>query len=162
MNLAMLRGEVDGRGTFTWTSLKPHYKDWVESGELTILYQQALRKHRDLPAVPLVIDLAESDDQRRLLELQFTAFELGRPYFVAEGVPADRVAALRAAFDRAMKDKDLLVDAKKQDLEVLPMTGQEMQTMLAGVYATPKALIERLQEATKVKPDLKVLEGKKK
>ncbi len=60
-----------------------------------------------------------------------------------------------------MKDKDLLADADKQELEVLPMTGEEMQKILAGVYATPKALIERLKEATKVKPDLKVLEGQK-
>ena len=161
MNIAMLRGEIDGRGTFTWTSLKPHYKEWVESGQFNILYQQGLRKHPDLDKVPLVTDLSDDPEIRKLLEVQFTAFELGRPYFVAEGVPADRVAALRTAFDQAMKDKDLLVDAQKQDLEVLPMTGQEMQEMLAKIYATPAALIERLKEAAKVKPDLKVLEGKK-
>jgi hypothetical protein len=72
------------------------------------------------------------------------------------------VAALRGAFDQAMKDKDLHADAKKQDLEVLPMTGQEMQKILAQLYATPKAQIERLKEAGKVKPDLRVLDGTKK
>jgi hypothetical protein len=87
---------------------------------------------------------------------------MGRPYFTAEGVPADRVAALRSAFDRAMQDKDLLADAVKQQLEVLPIGGQEMQRMLADIYATPKALIDRLKEATKVKPDLRVLEGQPK
>jgi len=157
MNLAMQRGEVDGRGTFSWTSLKPHYKEWIESGEMVILYQQGLRKHPDLPNVPLVTDLAENDDQKKLLELQFTAFELGRPYFVADDVPADRVAALRRAFDQAMKDKELLADAEKQNLEVNPATGEEMQDMLKRVYATPKALVARLQEASKEKPDLKVL-----
>jgi tripartite-type tricarboxylate transporter receptor subunit TctC len=106
MNLAMLRGEVDGRGTFTWTSLKPNYKEWVEGGEIVILFQQGLRKHPDMPNVTLVTELAETEVQKRLLELQFTAFELGRPYFVAEGVPADRVTALRRAFDQAMKDKE--------------------------------------------------------
>src|SRR5262245_23918860 len=61
MNLAMLRGEVDGRGTFTWTSLKPNYKEWVEGGEMIILFQQGLRKHPDIPSnVPLVTDLAEN------------------------------------------------------------------------------------------------------
>ncbi|HXF53280.1 MAG TPA: tripartite tricarboxylate transporter substrate-binding protein [Hyphomicrobiaceae bacterium] len=157
MNLAMQRGEVDGRGTFSWTSLKPHYKEWIESGEMVILYQQGLRKHPDLPNVPLVTDLAENDDQKKLLELQFTAFELGRPYFVADEVPADRVAVLRRAFDQAMKDKELLADAEKQNLEVNPATGEEMQEMLKRVYATPKALVARLQEASKEKPDLKVL-----
>jgi tripartite-type tricarboxylate transporter receptor subunit TctC len=157
MNLAMQRGEVDGRGTFSWTSLKPRLQEWVETGEIVILYQQGLRKHPDIPNVPLVTDLAENDEQKKVLELQFTAFELGRPYFLPEGVPADRVEALRRAFDEAMKDKDLLADAEKQRLEVNPASGEEMQQILTRVYATPKALIERLAEATKDKPDLKVL-----
>jgi tripartite-type tricarboxylate transporter receptor subunit TctC len=160
MNLAMQRGEVDGRGTFSWTSLKPHLKEWVESGDLAILYQQGLRKHPDIPNVPLVTEFAENDDQKKLLELQFTAFELGRPYFVAEGVPADRVSALRRAFDQAMKDKDLLADAEKQDLEANPTTGEEMQQIFTRVFATPKELVARLAEASKSKPDLKVLEKK--
>jgi tripartite-type tricarboxylate transporter receptor subunit TctC len=160
MNLAMQRGEVDGRGTFSWTSLKPHLKEWVESGELSILYQQGLRKHPDIPNVPLVTEFAENDDQKKMIELQFTAFELGRPYFVAEGVLADRVAALRRAFDQAMKDKDLLADAEKQDLEANPTRGEEMQEIFTRVFATPKELVARLAEASKSKPDLKVLEKK--
>ena len=162
MNLAMQRGEVDGRGTFSWTSLKPHKKDWIDSGEVIVLYQQGLRKHPDIPEVPLVTDLAENDTQRQVLALQFTAFELGRPYFVHEGVPADRVQALRRAFDATMKDKDLLADAEKQGLEANPATGEEMQEMLKKVYATPKDVIHRLAEATKDTPDLKVLNPEKK
>lgn len=157
MNLAMLRGEVDGRATFTWTSLKPHYREWVETGEVNILFQQGLRKHPDIGNVPLVTELAETDEQRRLLELQFTAFELGRPTFVAEGVPADRVAALRRAFDLAMQDKELLADAAKQNLEVNPLSGEQVQKVLARVYATPKELVARLAEASKSQPDLKIL-----
>jgi tripartite-type tricarboxylate transporter receptor subunit TctC len=157
MNLAMQRGEVDGRGTFSWTSLKPYLKEWVESGDMVILYQQGLRKHPDIPNVPLVTEFAENDEQKKMLELQFTAFELGRPYFVADGVPPDRVNALRRAFDQAMKDKDLIADADKQQLEVNPATGEEMGEMLKRVYATPKALVAKLAEATKSQPDLKVL-----
>jgi tripartite-type tricarboxylate transporter receptor subunit TctC len=159
MNLAMQRGEVDGRGTFSWTSLKPHLKDWIDSGEMYILYQMGLRKHPDIPNIPLITDFAENDDQKKLLELQFTAFELGRPYFVAEGVPADRVTALRRAFDQAMKDKDLIADGEKQGLEINPATGEEMQAILKRVFATPKTLIAQLAEATKAQPDLKVLPG---
>jgi tripartite-type tricarboxylate transporter receptor subunit TctC len=160
MNIAMQRGEVDGRGTFSWTSLKPHYKDWVESGDMVILYQMGLRKHPDLANVPLITEIAETDDQKKLLELQFTAFEIGRPYFVAEGVPADRVTALRRAFDETMKDKDLLADAERLKLEINPTTGEEMQQILTRVFATPRELVARLAEATKSKPDLKVLEKK--
>jgi tripartite-type tricarboxylate transporter receptor subunit TctC len=162
MNLAMQRGEVDGRGTFSWTSLKPHKKDWIDSGDIVVLYQQGLRKHPDLPDVPLVTDLAENETQRQVLALQFTAFELGRPYFLPEGVPADRVQTLRRAFDATMKDKDLLADAEKQGLEANPATGEEMTEMLKKVYATPKDVINRLAEATKDQPDLKVLNPEKK
>jgi tripartite-type tricarboxylate transporter receptor subunit TctC len=163
MNLAMQRGEVDGRGTFSWTSLKPKYKEWIESGEMFILYQQGgARRHPDLKDVPLVSEVAETDEQRQVLKLQFTAFELGRPLFLPEGVPADRVTAVRRAFDQAMKDKDLLADAEKQGLEVDPATGEEMAETLKKVYATPKAVITRLQEAAKDKPDLQVLNAPKK
>ena len=162
MNLAMQRGEVDGRGTFSWTSLKPSYKEWVGSGDMIVLYQMGLRKHPDIPNVPLVTELAANDDEKKVLELQFTAFELGRPYFMPENVPADRVTALRRAFDATMKDKDLLADADKQGLEVNPATGEEMGEILARVYKTPKSLIDRLAEATKDTPDLKVLNPEKK
>lgn len=162
MNLAMQRGEVDGRGTFSWTSLKPRLAEWVESGELVILFQMGLKAHPEIPKnVPLVIDLAENEEQRKLLELQFTAFQLGRPFFVAAEVPSDRVQVLRRAFDAAMADPKLLADAAKQQAEINPASGEEMQQILAEVYRTPKALVAKLQEASKLQPDLKVLEQKK-
>ena len=159
MNLSMARGEVDGRGTFSWTSLKPNYKEWVESGDYVMLFQMGLRKHKDLPDVPLVIDLADSEDLKRLLKIQFTAFELGRPIFAAEGVPADRIATLRKAFDESMKDKDLILEAEKSDQEVNPMSGAEMQDIFKDVYETPKDLVARLAAASVEKADLKILEG---
>jgi tripartite-type tricarboxylate transporter receptor subunit TctC len=160
MNLAMQRGEVDGRGTYSWTSIKPHYKEYIESGDLAILFQMGLKKHPDIPNVPLVLDLAQTEEQRKLLELQFTAFELGRPFFVAEGVPAERVNALRRAFDETMKDKELLADAQKQDLEINPSTGEEMQEILARVYATPKKLVAKPAEASKAQPEMKAPDKK--
>lgn len=160
MNLAMQRGEVDGRATYSFTSLKPHYKELVESGDLTILYQMGLKKHPHIPHVPLITDLAETEEQKRLLSLQFTAFELGRPYFVAEGVPADRVTALRRAFEACMKDNEFRADGEKQGMEINFATGEEMQELLQRVYATPKELIAKLAEASKSKPDLKILEKK--
>jgi tripartite-type tricarboxylate transporter receptor subunit TctC len=157
MNLAWQRGEVDGRGSFSWTSLKPHYKDWVESGEIVILFQLGLKRHPELADVPTVLDLAETDEQKQLLRLEFAAFEMGRPFFVAEGVPADRVNALRRAFDQTMQDKELLAEATKLDQEINPRTGEEMEKILKEAYATPKSLTARLVEASKSKPDLKIL-----
>lgn len=156
MNLAMLRGEVDGRATYSWTSLKPHYDEWIKSGKVIILYQQGLRKHPELKDVPLITDVAPNEETKRILRLQFTAFELGRPLFVAPEVPAARVKALRDAFNATMKDKDLLADAAKQKQEINPMTGEQMHALLKEAYETPKALVDKLKAAGLLKPDLKV------
>jgi hypothetical protein len=136
-------------------------KELIESGDYVMLFQMGLRKHKDLPNVPLVIDLAETEDLKRLLKVQFTAFELGRPIFAPEGVPADRIAVLRKAFDDSMKDKDLQLEAEKSDQEVNAMTGQEMQEIFKEIYETPKPLIARLAAASVEKADLKILEGAK-
>ncbi len=162
MNLAMMRGEVDGRATYSWTSLKPHYDEWIKSGKVVILYQQGLRKHPEIPNVPLITDAAEDADVKRVLRLQFTAFELGRPLFVAPEVPAARVKALRDAFNATMKDKELLADAEKQKQEINPMTGEEMTALLKEAYETPKPLVAKLQAAGSLKPDLKVRPREKK
>jgi tripartite-type tricarboxylate transporter receptor subunit TctC len=159
VNLAMERGEVDGRGTISWTSLKPRQKEWIDSGAYVILYQMGLKAHPDIPKIPLVIDLAPDADTRRILELQFAAYELGRPKFVADGVPADRVNILRRSFDATMKDKALLAEAVKSDLEINPVTGEEMQKVLSEVYSAPKELIARLTEALKPPGDIKVIKA---
>ena len=161
VNLAMERGEVDGRGTFSWTSLKPRKKEWIDTGEYVILYQMALRPHKELPDVPLVTDLAGDEETKRILRLQFAAFEMGRPQFVADGVPADRVNILRRAFDKVMEDKDLLVDAAKGDMEIDPMTGEEMTKLMQEVYASPKEVVARLSEALKKPNNVKLAPGAK-
>ena len=91
MNLAMQRGEVDGRGTFSWTSLKPHYKQWVESGDMAICYQMGLRKHPICPKCRWLPNWPKTIPTEGARRCNSRAFELGRPYFLPEGVPADRV-----------------------------------------------------------------------
>lgn len=157
VNLAMERAEVDGRGTFSWTSLKPRLKEWIESGEYTILYQMGLKRHPEIPHIPLVTELTSDPEIKKILELQFAAFELGRPQFVAEGVPADRVNILRRAFDAAMKDKDLIAEALKGDMEINPVTGEEMTDILKEVYSSPKSVVTRLSEALKKPNDVRVI-----
>lgn len=161
VNLAMERGEVDGRGTFSWTSLKPKKKEWLDSGEYVILYQMALRPHKELPNVPLVTDLSPDAETKTLLRLQFAAFEMGRPQFVADGVPADRVEVLRRAFDKAMEDKQLIVDAEKAEMEIDPMTGEEMTKLMAEVYSSPKAVVAKLGDALKKPNNVKLAPGAK-
>ena len=159
MALAMQNGEVDGRVTNSWTSLKPHKKEWIDSGDFTILFQLGIKPHPDLPDVPLVTSLAQTDDEKKLLELEFVGAQMGRPYFAAEGVADQRVATLRTAFDKAMTDKDLLADAAKQSMEINPTTGVEMQEIMKRVYATPKTLVVRLSEVSTSKSAVEMRPG---
>ncbi len=161
VNLAMERGEVDGRGTFSWTSLKPKKKEWLDTGEYAMLYQMALRPHKELKDVPLVTDLAPDAETKTLLLLQFAAFEMGRPQFVADGVPADRVDILRRAFDKAMEDRQLIADAEKAEMEIDPMTGEEMTKLMQEVYSSPKHVVAKLAEALKKPNNVKLAPGAK-
>jgi tripartite-type tricarboxylate transporter receptor subunit TctC len=157
-DLAMERGEVGGRGTFSWTSFKVRKMDWLKEKKVAILYQQALEKHPDLPDVPLVIDLAKNAEDRQILELVMIPLLFGRPYAAPPGVPMDRVAALRKAFDETMTDKEFLADANKGKLEIEPVSGAKMEELLKKAYATPKHLVEKLAWASKFQPGLKVLD----
>jgi tripartite-type tricarboxylate transporter receptor subunit TctC len=159
MALAMQNGEVDGRVTNSWTSLKPNRKEWIDSGNFTILFQLGIKKHPDLPDVPLVTELAENDDQRKILELEFVGAQVGRPYFAADGVASDRVTLLRTAFNKSMADPDLRADAEKQSMDITPTTGVEMQEIMKRVYATPKTLVQRLAEASQAKGDVEMRPG---
>jgi tripartite-type tricarboxylate transporter receptor subunit TctC len=159
MDLAMERGEVGGRGTFSWTSFKARQMHLLTEGKVSILYQQALEKHPDLPNVPLALDLAKNEADRQVLELIMIPLLFGRPYMAPPDVPADRVAALRKAFDDAMTDKDFMAEANKAKLEIEPVSGVKMAELLKKAYATPKALVARLAEVSKFQPGLKILES---
>ena len=161
MDLAMERGEVGGRGTYSWSSFVARRMDWVRDKKVVILYQQALEKHPDLPDVPLVLDIAKNDEDRKILELQMIPLLFGRPYMAPPGTPKDRVAALRKAFNDTMKDPDFIAESKKAKLEIEPVTGQQLDDLLKKAYATPKALVDRLNEVSKSQPGLKVLEEPK-
>jgi tripartite-type tricarboxylate transporter receptor subunit TctC len=139
--LAMERGEVDGRCGWSYTSLN---YDWVESGELNILLQLSTAKHPMMPDVPLVMDLVDDPDDLKMLGLVFARQTLGRPYIAPPGVPEERVEALRAAFMATMEDPEFLAEAAGLDLEINPVGGAEIQTLIADLYASDEALVQRL------------------
>ena len=158
MDLAMERGEVGGRGTYSWSSFVAKRMDWLRDKQVVILYQQALVKHPDLPDVPLVLDLAKNEADRQILELEMIPLLFGRPYMAPPGTPKDRVAALRKAFDDTMKDPLFIAESEKTKLEIEPVSGQQLEELLKKAYATPKALVDRLNEVSKFQPGLKVIE----
>jgi tripartite-type tricarboxylate transporter receptor subunit TctC len=99
--------------------------------------------------VPTAIDLVSDPDHKRMFEIAFTDQVMGRPFVVAPGVPAERVGALRAAFDATMRDSEFLAEAKKQKMDIDPVSGAEINALLQRVYTAPPAVIERIRELVK-------------
>ena len=143
VNLAMERGEVKGRCGWSWSSVKSLRYDWIRDKKVHILVQLSLEKHPDLPNIPLVMDLAKNDDERRILKLIFTRQVMGRPFLAPPGIPAERVAALRKAFMDTMKDKDFLAAAEKAKLEITPVPGEKLQQLVQEAYDSPPALVAK-------------------
>lgn len=144
--LAMERGEVQGRCGWSWSSVKSKKMDLVTDGKINIIMQLSTDKHPELPDIPLVMDLAKSDDDRRLLNLIFARQELGRPYVAPPNVPAERVEALRTAFMATMKDPEFLKEAASADLELAPVSGAKVQKLVLEAYDSNPAIVERINE----------------
>jgi tripartite-type tricarboxylate transporter receptor subunit TctC len=143
IGLAMERGEVQGRCGWSWSSVKSTHQKWIDDKQFSILVQLALEKHPDLPDVPLVIDLAKTDEQRKILRLIFARQVMGRPFLAPPGIPADRAAALRKAFMDTMTDKDFLADTEKAQMEINPVSGEKLTELVTEIYATPKELADQ-------------------
>ncbi len=146
IDLAMERGEVDGRCGWSWSSVVSARKQWLDSGSIKVLVQLALQKHPDLPNVPLIMDYAKTDEDRAMLRLIFSRAALGCPFLAPPDIPADRAAALREAFDATMKDPEFLADAAQALLEVAPVAGEELQELIADIYRTPKPVVDKARE----------------
>jgi len=140
--IAIKRAEVDGRCGWSWSSLVSWNRDMYESKELDVVLQLATQKLEELPGVPLVTEVTKDPDQQTALKLIMSRQTMARPYVAPPGVPAERLRALRAAFDATMKDPGFLGDAKRQDLEVRPLTGVEAEGLIKEIYATPPALVK--------------------
>ena len=143
VTLALERGEVQGRCGWSWSTLKATRLNWVLRGRIAVLVQMSLAKHPDLPGVPLIMDLAKTDEQRQIFRMIFARQTMGRPYAAPPGLPADRLAALRAAFMDTMTDKEFLYDADQNKFEINPVNGEELETLVKDVYQTPPEVVRK-------------------
>jgi tripartite-type tricarboxylate transporter receptor subunit TctC len=150
-NLAMERGEVEGRVGWSWSSLKVSSMDWLTTGKMKLMMQVGLQKNADIPAdVPLVLDLARTEQDKQVLTIIFANQSMGRPFVMPPGAPPERVAEVRTAFAQMMKDPAFLADAAKRHLEVNdPKTGEEVEALLKGVYSSSPDAIAAAQRAVK-------------
>ena len=148
IDLAMVRGETQGRANIAWQGLKSRNADWLTKKEVSILYQMGLEKDSDIPSdVPLILDFAKTDEDRQVLELKFASYALGYPVFAPESTPPERVRMLRSAFAKAFEDSALLSEAKSLRLDIVPVSGEAIQTILQKSYASSPNVRERLAQA---------------
>jgi len=149
INLGMERGEVKGRCGWSWSSLLSQSKPLLDGKKINIVVQLALQKHEDLPNVPLVMDLPTTPQNKAALKLIASRQSIARPFAAPPGLPADRLAALRAAFDATMKDPAFLAEAKRLDLEVRPVSGVEVDKLIKEIYASPADVVKLAAQAEK-------------
>ena len=145
--LALERGEVNGRCGWSWSSLVSRNRKMYDTKQIYVPVQLALRKHEDLPDVPLVTELTKDPKQLQALKLIFSRQSMARPYVAPPGIPADRTAALRQAFDDTMKDPAFLAEAKKTELEVHPVSGAEVDALLGDLYGSPPEVVQLAKDA---------------
>ena len=146
IHLAMERGEVYGTWA-NWSTLKAIAGDWIRDKKIRILAQWALRKHPEMPDVPLILESAKTEEQKQALDLALARLEFGRPFFMPPNVPPERVKAIRRAFDETMKDKDFMAEADKLKIEIDPLTGEQVAGLIEQIYKTPADTVARVRDA---------------
>jgi tripartite-type tricarboxylate transporter receptor subunit TctC len=145
-NFAMERGEVDGRCAWSWSSVKSTRQHWLDNGNIEVLLQLGFRKHDDLPDVPLILDLARSEEELQIMRLALVRGVLGRPFLAPPDIPADRAAALRKAFAAAVADEEFLSEAARLRLEIIPISGEEISRLVAEAYATSEEVVAKTRQ----------------
>jgi tripartite-type tricarboxylate transporter receptor subunit TctC len=147
--LSMRRGEVDGRCGWSWSSLLSRDKFLLDEKLVTIPLQLGLEVNKDIPNVPLVLDLTDNPKEKAALKLIFSRQTMARPFAAPPGIPADRAKALRDAFDATMKDPEFLAEAKKLDLEVRPVPGEKINALVNEIYSYPADVVKIAADAIK-------------
>ncbi|MBV8422529.1 MAG: hypothetical protein JOZ26_21185 [Hyphomicrobiales bacterium] len=143
LTLAMERGEAEGVCGLSWSTIKASRPHWIADKLLNVIVQMGLTQLPELPDVPSALDLVADVESRQVLKLILLRQEAGRPFAAPPGVPADRLAALRRAFDATLADGEFRADADKAQLEIDPLTAAEIETLLAAAYSAPKAIVQK-------------------
>jgi tripartite-type tricarboxylate transporter receptor subunit TctC len=146
--LAMERGEVEGICE-SYDSVKNRKPDWIPAGTIKVLFQAGLEPNPELKGVPFVLDLARNAEEKATLEYVYAGQGIGRPFVAPPDLAADRLAMLRKAFDATMKDPDFIADAKGRKLDLEPEDGEHLATLIRKIYATPKAIVDRVANLIK-------------
>ena len=147
INHAIERGEIQGQGGIGWAAIKAQVPQWIAEKKIKVIAQYGLKRYPELADVPSMLEQARTEPDRQALTMLFARTEYGRPYFLPPDVPAERVRALRRAFDATMRDQAFIADAARLQLEIDPMTGEEVQALVAQLTRTPPEIVTRVRAA---------------
>jgi tripartite-type tricarboxylate transporter receptor subunit TctC len=147
--LAMERGEIDICGAYGLPGMLARHPGWIDKGEAIILYQVALYRHRLLPGTPTLPELAVSDEGHVVLRALASTAAIGRSVVTVPGVPTDRLAALRKAFDAMQSDRDYLAAADHRHMMLDPASGAELDAIVQETLRLPPPLIAKIGEMMK-------------
>jgi tripartite-type tricarboxylate transporter receptor subunit TctC len=142
--LAMERGEVDGHST-SLEIVRALHPEWLSEKKINILVQYSLRRHPLLADVPMSWELARNPEEQQILKIVANATEVGKMILAPPGIPADRVTALRRAFDATIKDPEFIEELKSNRVELDSLTGEDLQKVVVDLFATPPAMVEKIK-----------------
>jgi tripartite-type tricarboxylate transporter receptor subunit TctC len=151
INIAVERHEVDGRGSDSWASIKSTRPDWLRDRTINVLFQVGPRRERDLPDVPLWTELAGNEEQRQVLDILSGDVSVGRPILTAPEVPAERVKALRQAFEDTMRDPQFIEAAQQSNMDINPMGGEELQQVVSRIVTPSPKVLAMVKDAIAIK-----------
>jgi tripartite-type tricarboxylate transporter receptor subunit TctC len=143
LTMSVERGEAEGICGLSWSTMKASRPHWIREKLLNVIVQMGIDKLSDLPDVPSALDLVSDPVKKQVLTLILIRQEPGRPVAAPPGVPADRLAALRRAFDETMTDPEFIAEAEKLQMEIEPLTATQIHSLLASAYATPKPIVQQ-------------------
>ena len=144
---ALEAGELNGFCAWGWVPMKAMRSDWIRDKKFNVLFQIGLAKHKDHPETPLLLDLAKTAEDRELLEILVSPQVFARPFAAPPGIPADRAAALRDAFNKTVLDPEFVAEAERLVLEPELVDAAMLENVLRRIYAAPKPLLERARQA---------------
>jgi tripartite-type tricarboxylate transporter receptor subunit TctC len=149
IRLAAESGEIAG-GCWTWESMRATWVRAIQNGDAIVVLQILAKPHPELPQVPLARNLAKTEEARELIQAGIEEpSRYYRPYVVPPGTPRERVGLLRKAFQQTMKDPEFIADAKKAKLDIDPVTGEELEELIARWFRLKPSLITKFKELLK-------------
>ena len=143
INLAMEQGEIEGRASITWAGWKSTKPHWIAEKKIVIFLQAGQSRNPELADVPLMHELATNPEDRQLLEFLSASVSIARPLIASPGVPPERIAALRKAFDEAVRSPELLAETARMDMDISPLGGAESQRISDAIVNAAPAVVAR-------------------